>query len=284
MKTPSRFTIEYLKELDIGLDDLNRVRDFGGAIQNTQAGWDAYIEVYPNVWYTPVWLVVRLKYEGLAIPPDFVWQIARLAFREAALFGNGFFLDYAKDLDYHNAKQAIALAREYRWRWNADFRHLAFITDLAYQSVGDNPQYDSLYASYASCMAFEVAHLAATLHESWHADGRRAERFAEVRQEILAMAMEVLLVNDKKIKELTPTQEEVLAVLAAGGHIIESFKFGNGQSYFAHPTLVTDMNERRKIRPETLDAIRGELDDGDKFTFSNEVRWVWQKKGVSQVS
>lgn len=79
MKT---FTGDDFQALGVCRDGLARVRAFGGTVENTAAGWQAYIDANPEAWRAPLFTAWRLHRRGDISCPDLIWRVARIAFRE----------------------------------------------------------------------------------------------------------------------------------------------------------------------------------------------------------
>ena len=79
MKT---FTRHEFEMLGVCSDGLARVEAFGGAIENSLAGWQAYIDANPEAWRAPLFTAWRLHKRGNIACPDLIWKVARIAFRE----------------------------------------------------------------------------------------------------------------------------------------------------------------------------------------------------------
>jgi hypothetical protein len=86
---------------------LARVEAFGGAIENTLAGWQAYIDANPDAWTAPVFTAWTLHRRDVIDCPDLVWQIARIAFREQR---NPVLRVFADTLGPENWRDAYAYA------------------------------------------------------------------------------------------------------------------------------------------------------------------------------
>ena len=79
MKT---FTVDEFQALGVCGGGLTRVRAFGGEIENSAAGWQAYIDANPDAWRAPLFTAWRLHKRGDISCPDLIWKVARIAFRE----------------------------------------------------------------------------------------------------------------------------------------------------------------------------------------------------------
>ena len=79
MKT---FTVDEFQALGVCGGGLTRVRAFGGEIENSAAGWQAYIDANPDAWRAPLFTAWRLHKRGDIACPDLIWKVARIAFRE----------------------------------------------------------------------------------------------------------------------------------------------------------------------------------------------------------
>ena len=76
------FTVDDFQALGVCRDGLARVRAFGGTVENTAAGWQAYIDANPEAWRAPLFTAWRLYKRGDISCPDLIWRVARIAFRE----------------------------------------------------------------------------------------------------------------------------------------------------------------------------------------------------------
>ena len=79
MKT---FTIADFDALGVCKSGLGRVVAFGGAIENSPAGWQAYIDANPDAWRAPLFTAWLLHVRRVIHCPDLIWRVARIAFRE----------------------------------------------------------------------------------------------------------------------------------------------------------------------------------------------------------
>ena len=79
---PQSFSLSDFRALGVCSDGLSRVEAFGGAIENTAAGWQAYINANPDAWRAPLFTAWRLRKRGDISCPDLIWRVARIAFRE----------------------------------------------------------------------------------------------------------------------------------------------------------------------------------------------------------
>ena len=79
---PQSFSLSDFRTLGVCSDGLRRVEAFGGAIENTAAGWQAYIDANPEAWRAPLFVAWKLHRAGGISCPDLIWKIARIAFRE----------------------------------------------------------------------------------------------------------------------------------------------------------------------------------------------------------
>ena len=78
----SNFSLSDFRALGVCRSGLARVAAFGGAIENTAAGWQAYINANPDAWRAPLFTAWRLRKRGDISCPDLIWRVARIAFRE----------------------------------------------------------------------------------------------------------------------------------------------------------------------------------------------------------
>ena len=78
----SNFSLSDFRALGVCSDGLRRVEAFGGAIENSAAGWQAYIDANPDAWRAPLFTAWRLRKRGDISCPDLIWRVARIAFRE----------------------------------------------------------------------------------------------------------------------------------------------------------------------------------------------------------
>ena len=102
-----QFTTADFRRLGVCRSGLARVEAFGGAIENTLAGWQAYIDANPDAWTAPVFTAWTLHRRDVINCPDLVWQIARIAFREQR---NPVLRVFADTLGPENWRDAYAAA------------------------------------------------------------------------------------------------------------------------------------------------------------------------------
>ncbi len=156
MKT---FTRHEFEMLGVCSDGLARVEAFGGAIENSLAGWQAYIDANPEAWRAPLFTAWRLHKRGNIACPDLIWKVARIAFREQPE-RNAALRVYGETLGPGNWREARTAAAAY-----------------AYAA-----------AAAAAAAAADAAHAAAAAA----ADADAAAARKRVRAEIVAMAVEAL--------------------------------------------------------------------------------------------
>ncbi len=122
MKT---FTTNDFKVLGVCSDGLARVKAFGGTIENTAAGWRAYIDANPDAWRAPLFTAWRLHKRGDISCPDLIWRVARIAFREQPE-RNAALRVYGETLAPDNWREARAAAADaYAERITASLRNPA---------------------------------------------------------------------------------------------------------------------------------------------------------------
>ena len=175
MKT---LTTDNLRALGVCDDGLRRVEAFGGAIENTATGWQAYIDAYPEAWRAPLFTAWRLHKRGDISCPDLIWRVARIAFREQPE-RNAALRVYGETLGADNWREARAAAAA-----AADAAAYAAYAAAAYAAYA--AAYADAYAdAYAAAYAADAAAYAADA-----ADAAAARK--RVRAEIVAMAVEAL--------------------------------------------------------------------------------------------
>ncbi len=171
MKT---FTVDEFQALGVCGGGLTRVRAFGGEIENSAAGWQAYIDANPDAWRAPLFTAWRLHKRGDISCPDLIWKVARIAFREQPE-QNAALRAYAETLGPDNWREARAAA------------------DAAYAAA--DAAADAAYAAYAAAdaaaaYAADAAAYAADAAAYAAADAAYARK--RVRAEIVALAVEAL--------------------------------------------------------------------------------------------
>ena len=76
------WTTDDFDALGVCKPGLGRVAAFGGAIENSPAGWQAYIDANPYAWRAPLITAWLLHARRIIHCPDLIWRVARIAFRE----------------------------------------------------------------------------------------------------------------------------------------------------------------------------------------------------------
>ena len=76
------FTLDDFTALGVCDGGLARVEAFGGRVENSPEGWQAYIDANPEAWRAPLFTAWRLRKRGDIACPDLIWKVARIAFRE----------------------------------------------------------------------------------------------------------------------------------------------------------------------------------------------------------
>ena len=76
------FTLDDFTALGVCGAGLARVQAFGGEIENSAAGWQAYIDANPEAWRAPLFTAWKLHKRGDISCPDLIWNVARIAFHE----------------------------------------------------------------------------------------------------------------------------------------------------------------------------------------------------------
>ena len=76
------WTTDDFDALGVGATECGRVVAFGGAIENSPAGWQAYINAHPAGWRLPLITAWLLHARRIIHCPDLIWRVARIAFRE----------------------------------------------------------------------------------------------------------------------------------------------------------------------------------------------------------
>ena len=175
MKT---FTTGDFRTLGVCDDGLSRVEAFGGAIENTAAGWQAYIDANPDAWRAPLFTAWRLHKRGDISCPDLIWRVARIAFREQPE-RNAALRVYGETLgadNWREARSAAYAAAAYAAAYAADAADAA-------ADAADAAAYAA--AAYAAAYAADAADAAYAAADDAYARKR-------VRAEIVALAVEVL--------------------------------------------------------------------------------------------
>jgi hypothetical protein len=181
MKTYTGFTIEFLESIGVCGEGLERVRAFGGEIDNTPWVWRNYIADYPEAWTAPVFIAQYLISRGGGeLDSDFVWQIARISFRELGKLIPKL-AQYGKTLSEDNWREAADAATKYADSATS-FAAADAARDAAAAAFRANAaaRADAEYADYAARAAVAVAARA----------GARA--VASVKAEIVDLAVAAL--------------------------------------------------------------------------------------------
>ena len=100
-----RFTLDDFRALNVCKPGLQRVAAFGGAIENTPEGWQAYIDANPIAWRAPLFTAWQLQRLNVLACPGLIWRVARIAFREQPE-RNAALRVYAETLGPHNWRTA----------------------------------------------------------------------------------------------------------------------------------------------------------------------------------
>ena len=100
-----RFTLDDFRALNVCKSGLQRVAAFGGAIENTPEGWQAYIDANPIAWRAPLFTAWQLQRLNVLACPGLIWRVARIAFREQPE-RNAALRVYAETLGPHNWRTA----------------------------------------------------------------------------------------------------------------------------------------------------------------------------------
>ena len=159
--TMKTFSLSDFRALGVCDGGLRRVEAFGGAIENTAAGWQAYINANPDAWRAPLFTAWRLRKRGDISCPDLIWRVARIAFREQP-DRNATLRQYGETLGPGNWREARSAAYD-----AAAYAAYADAADAAYDAAAA--------AAYAAADAADAAY------------ARK-----RVRAEIVAMAVEAL--------------------------------------------------------------------------------------------
>lgn len=154
------WTTDDFDALGVCKPGLGRVAAFGGAIENSPAGWQAYIDANPYAWRAPLITAWLLHARRIIHCPDLIWRVARIAFREQP--------------------EANAQLRVYAETLGPDtWREARSAADAAYVA-----------ADAAADAAADVAYVAADVAYVAYAAAVGARK--RVKAEIIAMAVEVL--------------------------------------------------------------------------------------------
>ncbi len=191
MKT---LTTDNFRALGVCDDGLSRVEAFGGAIENTAAGWQAYIDANPDAWRAPLFTAWRLHKRGDISCPDLIWKIARIAFREQPE-RNAALRVYGETLgadNWREARDAAYAAAAYAAADAADAAAYAAAAYAAYAYAAADAADAAAYAADAAA-AYAAADAAdADAYAAYAADAYAAYARKRVRAEIVALAVEVL--------------------------------------------------------------------------------------------
>lgn len=132
------WTTDDFDALGVGVTERDRVAAFGGAIENSPAGWQAYINAHPAGWRLPLITAWLLHARRIIHCPDLIWRVARIAFREQPE-ANAQLRVYAKTLGPDTWREARSAA----------------------VGVADDAADDDDYATYTDADAADAAALAA---------------------------------------------------------------------------------------------------------------------------
>ena len=196
------FTVDDFQALGVCRDGLARVRAFGGTVENTAAGWQAYIDANPEAWRAPLFTAWRLYKRGDISCPDLIWRVARIAFREQPerhaqlrVYGETLGPDNWREaraaayaayaVDAADAADAAAYAADAADAAYATAAAAAYAADVA-DDVADAAYATADAAAYAADVAADVADAAADVADAT-ADARK-----RIRAEIVSMAVEAL--------------------------------------------------------------------------------------------
>ena len=196
------FTVDDFQALGVCRDGLARVRAFGGTVENTAAGWQAYIDANPEAWRAPLFTAWRLYKRGDISCPDLIWRVARIAFREQPerhaqlrVYGETLGPDNWREaraaayaayaVDAAHAADAAAYAADAADAAYATAAAAAYAADVA-DDVADAAYATADAAAYAADVAADVADAAADVADAT-ADARK-----RIRAEIVSMAVEAL--------------------------------------------------------------------------------------------
>jgi len=172
------WTTDDFDALGVCKPGLGRVAAFGGAIENTAAGWQAYIDANPEAWRAPLFTAWRLHKRGDISCPDLIWRVARIAFREQPERNAQLHL-YGDTLGPDNWREARAAAAAYA------AAAIAAIAAIAAAAAADADAYAAYAYAYAAYAYAAYAADAAV-------DAAAAAARKRVKVEIIAMAVEEL--------------------------------------------------------------------------------------------
>ncbi len=172
------FTTEDFAEIGVCRDGLNRVRAFGGVIENSLNGWVSYIEANPDAWRAPLFTAWKLHRRGEIHCPDLIWGVARIAFREQP------------ERNAHLRVYATTLGSE-NWRAAAYAAYAAADAD-ADAAAADAADAAAAAAAAAADAAYAAADAAADAYAAYAAYAADADARSRVRMEIVTMAVNAL--------------------------------------------------------------------------------------------
>ena len=197
----SNFSLSDFRALGVCSDGLRRVEAFGGAIENTAAGWQAYIDANPEAWRAPLFVAWKLHKRGDISCPDLIWRVARIAFREQP-DRNATLRQYGETLGPGNWREARSAAYDAAaYAAAADAADAAYDAAAAAAYAAADAAYAAAYAAYADNAAAYADNAAAyaadaadnAAYAAADADAADAAYARKrVRAEIVALAVEVL--------------------------------------------------------------------------------------------
>ena len=165
------FALDDFTALGVCGAGLARVQAFGGEIENSAAGWQAYIDANPEAWRAPLFTAWKLHKRGDISCPDLIWNVARIAFHEQPE-RNAALRVYGETLGPDNWREAKSAA------YAAAYAAAAY---AAYAAA------DAAYAAADAAAAYAADAAAAAAADAADAAARK-----RVRAEIVALAVEAM--------------------------------------------------------------------------------------------